>query len=80
MVVNDFQLIIATDANGCGWDRVSFVRSRIIGHTPPGLRPAADGRYLVGKVGFADEGDQTVVSVSEWAPNTTCIVRLSVKG
>ena len=78
MVVNAYQLVIATDANGCGWDRVPFNRSRIIGHTGPGLRPASDGRYLVGKVGFAEEGTDTIVSVAEWAPNATCIVRLSV--
>ena len=78
MVINVFTLALTTDAEGRGWDTVPFPRSRIVGHTGPGLRPGADGRYLVGQVGFAEEGDKTVVSVTEWAPSTTAVVHLSV--
>lgn len=79
MVINDYTLPIATDENGNGWDVVPFARSRIIGHTPPGLRPGVDGRYLVGQVGFADDPQGTVVSVTEWAPNEHATVTLSVR-
>ena len=79
MVISDYTLTLATDNEGRGWDRVPFARNRIVGHTAPGLRPEADRRYLVGQVGFADEGTQTVVSVTEWAPNSQCVVTLSVR-
>lgn len=80
MIVNDYTLTLTTDNEGRGWQRVPFPRSRIIGHTPPGLRPENDQRYLVGQVGFADDNGGCVVSVTEWAPNTTCVVQLSVRG
>jgi hypothetical protein len=78
MIINGYTLTLTTDSEGRGWDRVPYTRARIVGHTPPGLRPAADGRYLVGQVGFADDGDGTIVSVTEWAPNTQAVVVLQV--
>lgn len=79
MVITDYTLTVHTDANGCGWDRVPFAPLRIVGHLAPGLRPEVDGRYLVGQVGFAEDGgNSTVVSVVEWEPNADAVVTLHV--
>lgn len=78
MVVNVYEVGIATDSEGRGWLKVPYRRSRIIGHTCPGIRPDADHRYQTAEVGFAEEGDGTVVSVTEWAPNDQAVVTLSV--
>lgn len=78
MVINSYSLGIITDENGNGWQKVPYKRARIVGHTPPGLRPAADNRYLVGQVGFAEEGDGTIVSVTEWQPKTAAVIEIHV--
>jgi hypothetical protein len=78
MVVNIFELGITTDENGSGWDKVPYPRNRIVGFTGPGIRPGADGRYLTGEVGFAEEAGGTVVSLTEWQPGTVAVVTLAV--
>lgn len=78
VTLSDYTLTITTDSDGRGWDRVPFARARIKGFTPPGLRPEHDGRYLIGQVGFADDGPGTIVSVTEWAPNAQAVVGLTV--
>lgn len=78
MVVNTYELALTTDGEGRGWDKVPYARNRIVGHTSPGVRPGVDGRYLTGNVGFADDGDGCIVSLTEWAPNTQAVVTLSV--
>lgn len=78
MVVNVFEVGITTDGNGAGWEKVPYPRNRIIGFTGPGLRPDADGRYLTGEVGFADEDGGTIVSVTEWQPGANAVVTLSI--
>lgn len=78
VVINTFTLAVTTDNEGRGWDKVPFPRSRIIGYTAPGIRPGVDGRYVTGEVGFADEDSGTVVSLTEWEPNSHAVVTLSV--
>ena len=78
VVINTYELAVTTDKDGNGWDTVPFPRSRIVGFTPPGLRPGADGRYETGEVGFADDGQGCVVSVGGWAPNSPAVVVLQV--
>jgi hypothetical protein len=78
MVINTYDIPITTDGEGRGWHRVNIPRARIVGFTPPGVRPEADGRYVTAEVGFAEEGDGTVISVTEWAPAATAVVTISV--
>lgn len=78
MVINVYELALTTDAEGRGWDKVPYPRSRIVGYTAPGIRPGVDGRYLTGEVGFADDDGGCIVSLSEWEPNTQAVVSLSV--
>ena len=69
---------ISTDPNGNGWASTPHQIDKIIGFLPPGLRPGADGKYLSGEVAFAQEDPNTIVSITEWAPNVQTIVRLRV--
>lgn len=73
-----FNYTINTDENGNGWTKVPHQIDNIIGYLPPGFRPAADGRYLSGEVAFAQEDPGTIVSVTEWDPNSSTIIRLRV--
>ena len=78
VVTNYAEVGITTDSNGNGWTLVPYPRSRILGHTPPGLRPDADQRYETSEVGFADEGNGCIVSILGWAPNSPAVVGLHV--
>ena len=78
VVTNYAEVGITTDSQGNGWTLVPYPRSRILGHTPPGLRPDADQRYETSEVGFADEGSGCVVSIVGWAANTQAVVGLHV--
>jgi hypothetical protein len=78
VIVSDYEVTITTDEHGNGWESIPFPRSRIDGFTPPGLRPAVDGRYLVAQVGFADDSTGSIVSVVEWEPHAQAVVVLHV--
>ncbi len=78
VIVKVHEVTVATDANGNGWEKVAYPRTRIIGYTGPGVRPDADGRYVTGEVGFADEDGGTIVSVTEWAPGQSAVVTVAV--
>ena len=72
-------LTIPVGADGNGWTVAQHSTNKIVGFLPPGLRPGADGRYETGEVGFAQEDNHTIVSITGWAPGTNAIVRLRVE-
>jgi hypothetical protein len=76
--IQNIDVSIPTDDKGNGWVPVPYTIDRIVGYLAPGLRPAADGRYLAGQVAFAAEDDHTIVSIEEWQPTTTAVVHLRV--
>lgn len=89
VILSPYEAIIPTTAAGqpnagCGWVRVPFTKSRIVGPLQPGLRPEVDQRYLIGRVGAAADdrpGDPgTVISVTEWEPGEDAVVSFQVIG
>lgn len=70
---------ITTDAEGRGNEPVPVPIDRIVSYLPQGIRPNVDRRYLTPDVAFAEEDGHTVVSVEEWQPNATVIVRLRIE-
>jgi len=76
--VTNVDVTMPTGGDGKGWATVHYPIDKILAALPQGLRPDADHQVLIGKVGLAPDGSNTVVSVEGWAPNQPAVVRLRV--
>lgn len=78
MQITNYDVTISTDGNGNGWQKIPHPVDRIVGFLSPGIRPGADHAYVAAEIGFAPEDPGTVVSVTDWSPNTSCVIRIRV--
>jgi len=76
--ITNVDVTMPTGPTGQGWATVHYPISKIISAIPQGLRPDVDHKVMIGRVGLADDGANTVVSVENWAANDSAVVRLRV--